>query len=88
MSLLRLCYLLATLAGAALSLRALAAGGCPWGVTGPVMLLLALTISLWALAEIRVRRNWGALPALAVLWLLGPGPGLPLYLFLRTRRVP
>lgn len=49
--------------------------------------LAALALSLWALAETWVRRNWTALAAIPAALVLGPGCGLPLYLFLRTRPV-
>lgn len=48
--------------------------------------IAALTLGLWCIVETGVRRNWPALltlPALA----LGPGAALPLYLFIRSRRV-
>ncbi|WP_347267164.1 DUF2834 domain-containing protein [Paracoccus sp. (in: a-proteobacteria)] len=45
-----------------------------------------ITLALWCLVETTVRRNWLALltlPALA----LGIGAALPLYLFIRSRRI-
>lgn len=42
---------------------------------------------VWAVAETRVRGNWGALVALPVTIGVGLSCGLPLYLFLRTRPV-
>ena len=41
----------------------------------------------WIVAEVAVRRNWSALWAIPATALFGPGCGLPLYLFLRTRPV-
>ncbi len=49
--------------------------------------LAALVLSLWILAETRVRRNWSALWAIVAALVFGVGCGLPLYLFLRTRKV-
>ncbi|MDR0808571.1 MAG: DUF2834 domain-containing protein [Gemmobacter sp.] len=49
--------------------------------------LVTLALILWALAETRVRRNWTALISIPAALMLGPGCGLPLYLFLRTRPV-
>ena len=49
--------------------------------------IAALGLTIWAVAETRVRRNWSALWALPVTFLFGIGCGLPLYLFLRTRAV-
>lgn len=44
-------------------------------------------LAVWLVAETRVRRNWAAFWALPAVLLFGPGCGLPLYLFLRTRKV-
>lgn len=49
--------------------------------------LVALTLSVWILAEVAVRRNWSALWAIPATWAIGVSCGLPLYLFLRTRPV-
>ncbi len=49
--------------------------------------VVALTLTVWILAEVAVRRNWSALWAIPATWVIGPGCGLPLYLFLRTRPV-
>ena len=51
------------------------------------LMAASVALTLWALAETRVRRNWSALWAVAATWCLGLGVGLPLYLFLRTRPV-
>ena len=45
-----------------------------------------IALAIWCLIETMVRRNWAALltlPALA----LGIGCALPLYLFIRSRRI-
>ncbi|MDZ4096040.1 MAG: DUF2834 domain-containing protein [Paracoccaceae bacterium] len=49
--------------------------------------IAAITLTLWVLAEVRVRRNWMALIAIPATFLIGIACGLPLYLFLRTRPV-
>ncbi|WP_175581614.1 DUF2834 domain-containing protein [Pseudooceanicola sp. HF7] len=51
------------------------------------LMAASVALTLWALAETRVRGNWSALWAVAATWALGLGVGLPLYLFLRTRPV-
>lgn len=51
------------------------------------LVIAAIALSVWILAEVAVRRNWSALWAIPVTALLGVGCGLPLYLFLRTRPV-
>lgn len=92
MSALRLLYLALALAGAVAPLSQLLAGGLPAALArftpGPSdMLITAIALALWAIAETWVRRNWLALITLPVTFLLGPGCGLPLYLFLRTAPV-
>lgn len=103
MSLLRLTYLVCALLGAVLPVRhylaflmahdwSVAALGAAWLDTIGTGLnwdmgLAALVLSLWILAETRVRRNWSALWAIAATFVIGVGCGLPLYLFLRTRKV-
>ena len=47
-------------------------------------LVASLAITIWASAEVYVRKNWIGLVALPVTWIVGVGCGLPLYLFLRT----
>lgn len=47
----------------------------------------AVTLSVWAIAETYVRKNWSALSAIPATFLFGVGFGLPLYLFLRTRPI-
>ncbi|MFT6451154.1 MAG: hypothetical protein ACJA06_000635 [Halocynthiibacter sp.] len=49
------------------------------------LIIAAIALSIWAIAETRVRRNWVALWALPVTLFIGVSCGLPLYLFLRTR---
>lgn len=58
-------------------------------LTDPKSGLLVASVSLiiWVVAETRVRKNWPALWVVPVTFLIGPGCGLPLYLFLRTRPI-
>lgn len=58
-------------------------------VTGLALDLLISGTALitWCLAETLVRRNWIALVTIPATLLVGVSFGLPLYLFLRTRRV-
>jgi hypothetical protein len=51
------------------------------------VMVAASALVIWIVAETRVRRNWSALWAIPATGLIGPGCGLPLYLFLRTRKV-
>jgi Protein of unknown function DUF2834 len=51
------------------------------------LVIAAVTLTVFALAETLVRRNWEALLAIPATWLIGPGCGLPLYLFLRAKPV-
>jgi len=84
---LRLSYLLAALLAAGF---AVADGGLPaWaGLTAaPALVCAGVAFALWVLAEVMVRRNWIALVVLPVGLLLGLGPALPLYLFIRTRKI-
>ena len=83
-------YLVLALCGAALPLvtgptvpaRADMAAGPFW-----TLALAIVALSVWIIAETRVRRNWIALVAIPATLLIGIGCGLPLYLFLRTRPV-
>lgn len=59
-----------------------AATGLTWDLT-----IAATALTVWVIAETRVRRNWRALWALPATFLIGLSCGLPLYLFLRTRPV-
>lgn len=51
------------------------------------LMIAAIALILWILAEVAVRRNWSALIAIPATCLIGVSCGLPLYLFLRTRPV-
>ena len=75
---LRACWLVLALIGAFVGLR----------LNGPDttgMVALA-TLTVWCLAETTVRRNWLALLTFPAM-VLGIGCALPLYLFLRSRRI-
>lgn len=56
--------------------------GLTWDLT-----IAALALTLWIVAETRVRKNWLALIAIPATFCIGVSCGLPLYLFLRTRPV-
>jgi hypothetical protein len=56
--------------------------GLVWDLT-----IAAVTLTVWILAETVVRRNWWALVAIPATFCIGVSCGLPLYLFLRTRRI-
>ena len=51
------------------------------------LMIAAIALIVWALAETWVRRNWIALLALPATICVGVSCGLPLYLFLRSGRV-
>ncbi|MGR3714986.1 MAG: DUF2834 domain-containing protein [Shimia sp.] len=51
------------------------------------LVISAIALSVWIIAEVSVRRNWLALLALPAIWLIGVSCGLPLYLFLRAKPV-
>ncbi|MGJ8557641.1 MAG: DUF2834 domain-containing protein [Sulfitobacter geojensis] len=59
-----------------------AASGLVWDLT-----IAAITLTVWILAEVAVRRNWRALIAIPATFCIGVSCGLPLYLFLRTAPV-
>ncbi len=59
-----------------------ATAGLMWDV-----MITAVALTVFILGEVAVRRNWTALIAIPVTFLIGPGSGLPLYLFLRSRPV-
>lgn len=59
-----------------------AASGLVWDLT-----IAAIILTVWILAEVAVRRNWGALIAIPATFCIGVSCGLPLYLFLRTAPV-
>lgn len=56
--------------------------GLTWDLT-----IAAVTLTVWIVAEVAVRRNWLALVAIPATFCIGVSCGLPLYLFLRTRPV-
>lgn len=51
------------------------------------LIIAAVALILWIVAEVYVRRNYQSLLAIPAALLIGVGCGLPLYLFLRTRPV-
>ena len=59
-----------------------ATSGLVWDLT-----IAAITLTVWVLAEVAVRRNWVALLAIPATFCIGVSCGLPLYLFLRSRPV-
>lgn len=56
--------------------------GLTWDLT-----IAAITLTVWILAEVAVRRNWSALLAIPATYCIGVSCGLPLYLFLRSRPI-
>jgi len=70
-----------------------AALAAEWKATGAVtglywdLVISAIALTVWILAEVSVRRNWLALVAIPATFLIGVSCGLPLYLFLRSRPV-
>lgn len=50
------------------------------------LVIAAIALTVWILAETWVRKNWLALLAVPATFLIGVSCGLPLYLFLRTRQ--
>ncbi len=59
-----------------------ASSGLVWDLT-----IAAVTLTVWIIAEVAVRRNWLALIAIPATFCIGVSCGLPLYLFLRARPV-
>ena len=59
-----------------------AASGLVWDLT-----IAAVTLTVWIIAEVAVRRNWMALIAIPATFGIGVSCGLPLYLFLRSAPV-
>lgn len=59
-----------------------ATSGLVWDLT-----IAATALTVWIVAEVRVRKNWLALIAIPATFCIGVSCGLPLYLFLRTRPV-
>jgi len=56
--------------------------GLTWDLT-----IAAVTLTLWIIAEVAVRRNWIALLAIPATFCIGVSCGLPLYLYFRTRPI-
>ncbi|WP_134681288.1 DUF2834 domain-containing protein [Paracoccus ravus] len=57
-----------------------------WQSASGTEIVAQIALGLWCMVETMVRRNWAAFltfPALA----LGIGSALPLYLFIRSRRI-
>jgi hypothetical protein len=61
-------------------------GEALWQGAGGSELVAQATLALWCLIETMLRRNWAALLTLPGL-ALGIGFALPLYLFIRSRRI-
>ena len=59
-----------------------ATSGLVWDLT-----VAAVTLTIFILAEVAVRRNWIGLLAIPATFCIGVSCGLPLYLFLRSRPV-
>jgi len=59
-----------------------ATSGLVWDLT-----ISAVALTVWILAEVATRRNWGALIAIPATFCIGVSCGLPLYLFLRSAPV-
>ncbi|WP_319826223.1 DUF2834 domain-containing protein [Thalassovita sp.] len=51
------------------------------------LVIAAIVLTLWILAEVSVRRNWSALWAIPATFCIGVSCGLPLYLFLTMRPI-
>lgn len=51
------------------------------------LVIAAVALTVFVLAETLVRKNWLALTAIPATFFIGVSCGLPLYLFLRTRPV-
>lgn len=65
-------------------LSAWTANGAVAGLTWDLV-ISAIALTVWILAEVYVRRNYSSLLAIPATFLIGVSCGLPLYLFLRTR---
>ena len=59
-----------------------ATSGLVWDLT-----IAAVTLTVWIVVEVAVRRNWVALLAIPATFGIGVSCGLPLYLFLRAAPV-
>jgi hypothetical protein len=55
--------------------------GLTWDLT-----IAAIALTVWIVAECRTRRDWLGLIAIPATFGIGVSCGLPLYLFLRSRR--
>lgn len=51
------------------------------------LIIAAITLTVWIVAETAVRRNWVALVAIPATFCIGVSCGLPLYLLLRSAPV-
>jgi hypothetical protein len=51
------------------------------------LIIAAVALTVWIIAETAARRNWEALAAIPATIMIGLSCGLPLYLFLRSRPV-
>ena len=51
------------------------------------LIIAAISLTVFILAEVAVRRNWIGLIAIPATFCIGVSCGLPLYLFLRTRPI-
>ncbi|TMV10233.1 DUF2834 domain-containing protein [Ruegeria sediminis] len=58
-----------------------ASSGLVWDLT-----ISAVTLTVWVLAEVVRRRTWAHLVAIPATFCIGVSCGLPLYLFLRSKR--
>jgi len=56
--------------------------GLTWDLT-----IAAVSLTIWIIAEVAVRRNWSVLIAIPATYCIGVSCGLPLYLFLRSRPI-
>ena len=65
---------------------ALGRGEWLWQGTRATEIVAQIALALWCPIETMVRRNWAALLTLPALGL-GIGAALPLYLFIRSRRI-
>lgn len=83
MTALRWFWLALAVLGALAALWQAVTSGWPLRVPGAAVCAVALIA--WICSEVWVRRNLEALAAIPATLLAGPGFGLPLYLFLRTR---
>ena len=59
-----------------------ATSGLTWDLT-----IAAVTLTVWIIAEVAVRRNWSGLLAIPATFCIGVSCGLPLYLFLRAKPI-